>query len=42
LHGAKAGELPTHFRFTVNPKTERDLGATILDATLVRADEVIE
>jgi hypothetical protein len=33
--------LPTHFHFTVNPKTARDLGATILDEILVRADKVI-
>ena len=39
--GTKAGELPTHFHISVNPKTARALGATILDQILVRADKVI-
>jgi len=46
LHGAKPGdlplELPTRFRFSVNLKTAHELGLTIPETILVRADDVIE
>lgn len=46
LHGAKPAdlplELPTRFRFSVNLKTAHDLGLTIPEVILVRADDVIE
>jgi putative ABC transport system substrate-binding protein len=46
LRGAKAGdlplELPSRFRFTVNLKTARGLGLAIPEATIERADDVVE
>ena len=46
FRGAAPGELPmeqpTHFKFTVNLKTAKELGFTVPPAILARADEVIE
>ena len=46
LRGAKPGEMPieqpTLFEFAVNLKTAKALGLTIPEASLLRADEVIE
>jgi putative tryptophan/tyrosine transport system substrate-binding protein len=46
LRGEKPGELPieqpTLFEFAVNLKTAKALGLTILDASILHADEVIE
>lgn len=46
LRGAKPAdlplELPTHFQFALNLKTAKALGLTIPEASLLRADDVIE
>jgi putative tryptophan/tyrosine transport system substrate-binding protein len=46
LKGANPGELameaPTHFRLTINRRTERALGRTIAPSVLQQATEVIE
>jgi putative tryptophan/tyrosine transport system substrate-binding protein len=46
LKGARPGDLPfeqpTHFRLAINKKTLETLGLTIPEATLMRADEVVD
>ena len=46
LRGAKASELPlqypTKFELAVNLKTAKAIGATIPEAFIARADQVIE
>jgi len=46
LRGEKAGELPfqqpTTYRLVVNLKTAKELGLTIPQSVLLRADEVID
>jgi putative ABC transport system substrate-binding protein len=46
LKGAKAGDLPieqpTQFQYTINLKTAKTLGIAIPQATLMRADVIVE
>ena len=45
LRGAKPADLPveqTKLRFVINRKTAKELGVTVPQSLLLRADEVIE